>query len=439
MRSTNRVLAWLGSVVVVLLERSPRRATMRWFTTSLFAWIVLAPGFALAAAAVDAAAPPSRVNTAPGPEYADGARMFQGIPTIERAANGRLWAAWYGGGVTEDRHNYIVLDTSGDDGRTWQRALVIDPDRDGPVRAFDPCLWHDPDGKLWLFWAQRADNQPAESLAITTTESGKAAAAWSPPRRLFAGIMINKPIVAAKTLAAADGRLVQRRQRPRARLGGPRRAPSRRSARPTCRISRTATAMSRCSSSGATARSGCWCARVTASARARRTTAARPGARWRPRRLPHPAARFFIRRLASGRLLLVRHNPPASSKARSHLTAYLSEDDGRTWKGGLLLDERRNVSYPDGVEARDGRIYIIYDFERQRDKEILMAVFREDDVLQEKPTSPDARLRVRINQATGVNPTVKTTRVTSCELAADTTLLPLWDPQYAVPRVRRDA
>ncbi len=94
-------------------------------------------------------------NTSPGPEYSDTARMFQGIPAIERAANGRLWAAWYGGGVTEDKHNYIILDTSGDDGQTWERALILDPDRDGPVRAFDPCLWHDPQGKLWLFWAQR--------------------------------------------------------------------------------------------------------------------------------------------------------------------------------------------------------------------------------------------------------------------------------------------
>jgi hypothetical protein len=27
---------------------------------------------------------------------------------------------------------------------------VIDPS--GPVRAYDPCLWHDPRGRLCLFW-----------------------------------------------------------------------------------------------------------------------------------------------------------------------------------------------------------------------------------------------------------------------------------------------
>jgi hypothetical protein len=61
-----------------------------------------------------AVAPP--IDCSPGTKYADSARMFQGIPAIERSANGRLWAAWYGGGVTEDRHNYVMLVTSDDDG-----------------------------------------------------------------------------------------------------------------------------------------------------------------------------------------------------------------------------------------------------------------------------------------------------------------------------------
>ena len=37
-------------------------------------------------------------NFSPGPKYADGMRLFQGIPGLERARNGRLWAVWYAGG-----------------------------------------------------------------------------------------------------------------------------------------------------------------------------------------------------------------------------------------------------------------------------------------------------------------------------------------------------
>jgi hypothetical protein len=117
--------------------------------------------------------------------------------------------------------------------------------------------------------------------------------------------------------------------------------------------------------------------------------------------IPHvPTARFFIRRLASGNLLLVKHSPP-DGRTRSHLTAYLSEDDGRTWQGGLLLDDRSGVSYPDGTQAGDGTIYVIYDFARHGEKQILMATFTEADVLSGEAASERARLRVLVNQATG--------------------------------------
>jgi len=48
---------------------------------------------AVSAAPGDPALIPPRINMHPGPEYADNVRMFQGIPTLEHAPNGRLWAA----------------------------------------------------------------------------------------------------------------------------------------------------------------------------------------------------------------------------------------------------------------------------------------------------------------------------------------------------------
>ena len=99
---------------------------------------------------------PPVVNTSPGPEYASETRLWQGIPGIERTAGGRLWTVWYSGGKGEGPDNYVVVITSDDDGRTWSKPkLVIDPQ--GKVRAYDPVLWHDPIGRLWLFWAQSYD------------------------------------------------------------------------------------------------------------------------------------------------------------------------------------------------------------------------------------------------------------------------------------------
>jgi len=123
----------------------------------------------------------------------------------------------------------------------------------------------------------------------------------------------------------------------------------------------------------------------------------------RPLQLPHVNSRFHLRRLLSGRLLAVTHNPP-DGKTRSHLVAHLSDDDGRTWQGGLTIDERPGVSYPDAVQAPDGTIYLIYDYRRQDDKMILMAIFSEEDVLQGTWHSPRARRRVMVNQATGTVP-----------------------------------
>ena len=125
---------------------------------------------------------PPRVIFAPGLEYADVNRRFQGIPGIERARNGRLWAVWYSGDTREGPQNYVVLSTSADDGKTWSGPrLVIDPE--GFVRAFDAGLWHDPNGRMWIFWAQAAGHWDGRAgvwasltcLPMDLEENGKVA------------------------------------------------------------------------------------------------------------------------------------------------------------------------------------------------------------------------------------------------------------------------
>jgi hypothetical protein len=98
--------------------------------------------------------------------------------------------------------------------------------------------------------------------------------------------------------------------------------------------------------------------------------------------------------------VLIRHAPPEGNK-RSHLTAWLSKDDGKSWSGGLMLDERLGVSYPDGVEAPDGRLFVIYDRERSGAKEILMSIVTEDDIAAGAILSPGSRLRVLVDRASG--------------------------------------
>ena len=118
----------------------------------------------------------------------------------------------------------------------------------------------------------------------------------------------------------------------------------------------------------------------------------------------HATTRFTLLKLKSGNLLLIRNGPVNERIGREQMSAFLSDDDGTTWKGGLVLDERNSVSYPDATQSPDGTIYAIYDRERGRDKHILMSTFTEEDILAKAFVSPAGRSKVLINQAAGINP-----------------------------------
>jgi predicted neuraminidase len=113
------------------------------------------------------------------------------------------------------------------------------------------------------------------------------------------------------------------------------------------------------------------------------STSTDQGVTWstpQPSSIHNVSARFFIRRLSSGKLLLVKNGPiNLRLPRRSNMEAYLSDDDGKTWGKGLLIDDRSEVSYPDGFQAPNGDIHILYDWNRHTDAEILHVKFTEAD------------------------------------------------------------
>jgi hypothetical protein len=353
--------------------------------------------------AEDAALVPIEVRMNPGAKYASEFRLWQGIPGIERAPNGRLWALWYSGGQGEGEENYVVLVTSGDDGKTWSEPkLVIDPP--GPVRAYDPCLWHDPSGRLWLCWAQSNTLWDGRSgtWAIITENSGDTDPKWTMPRRIGNGIMMNKPTVLS-TGEWAFPIAIWNREPFRKDMDAERFSKLHMTSDEgkTFNVIRGPDVPKRVFDEHMLIerKDGSWWVLVRTSYGIGESMSKDHGNTWSPGRdsgIAGPGARFFVRRLRSGRLLMVNHYKFTN---RSHMTASLSDDDGKSWYGHLLLDGRTNVSYPDGIEAPDGRIYVIYDRERSKAKEILMAVFTEKDVAVGKPVSDVARLKVLVNRA----------------------------------------
>ena len=369
----------------------------------------------------------AQVVTSPGPEYSEAQRRFQGIPGIERARNGRLWAVWYGGDTREGPQNYVVLATSADDGKTWSEPrLVVDPP--GFTRAFDANLWHDPQGCLWLFWAEAAGHWDGRGgvWAITTNDSGSERPRWSAPRRIADGVLLNKPLVRRSgewllpiAIGTRPSNLAFINLRDQLGLspdqitvlshdlGGAKGA----DVFSSTDNGKTFRMVGQPPHSGDDAPGehmlierndgSIWMLGRTRDGigSSVSTDGGRTWSQVVDSGIPHPSTRFFIRRLGSGRLLLVRHAPP-NGKDRSHLVAQLSGDDGRTWSDALMLDERLNVSYPDGVQGQDGKIYVVYDRERFTLGEVLLTTFREEDVPQGKPA------RVLVSQAQGIPPQI---------------------------------
>ncbi len=387
----------------------------RWSLVRIFLIVAITGCHLQAHAQIDPSLVPVEIDQEPGSEYANDKRIFQGIPGIERARNGRLWATWYGGGEGEGPDNYVMLVTSGDDGKTWtDLQLVIDPP--GDVRAYDPALWMDPTGKLWLFWAQSHGlwDGRAGVWTMTTDHPESSNPQWSPPRRLANGIMMNKPTVLTNgdwLLPAAIWDFPPKRtdktyQRPLETENGSNVIVSRDEGKTWNFLGRSRVPERSCDEHLIVEKKdeSLW-KLVRTKYGVGETFSTDGGSTWTEGRksetISHiPHARFFIRRLNSGKLLLVKHDPP-DGKSRSHLKAFLSEDDGETWGGGLMIDDRKGVSYPDGIEDETGVIYLIYDFDRKGEKTINMANFTEEDILAGKPVSESFQTRVVINQATG--------------------------------------
>jgi len=387
-------------------------------------------------AELDLALEPPLINTAPGPEYSDERRDYAMTIGLERTRGGRLWAAWVAGGDSDK--GYFVIASSDDQGRTWSRPrLVIDPP-EAPSglrrRILVGNLWLDPTGRLWLFFDQAMGYFDGRGgvWAITCADPDAENPVWSAPRRIWHGATLNKPTVLKSGEWLLPISLWQRsRIGPAVLRDAHRELDDQRMAHVFVSTDEGKTWTRR----GGVVfpkfdfdehmiverRDGSLWMLARTLAGIAESTSTDAGRTWSEPKiaLPHINARFHLRRLASGRLLLVRHGRIDERTAeRSHLTAFLSDDEGKSWRGGLILDERTGVSYPDGFQAPDCTIHISYDRNRARDREILFAAFSEDDILAAKLVSSNSRLKTLISKATGPTITAANDWIKQAELDA---------------------
>lgn len=333
--------------------------------------------------------------------YQTDTRIFQGCPTLAVTRGGRIYLGWYAGGTREPHmHNYNLLIYSDDDGKTWSDPLLVIPSSyEHCIHALDIQLFIDPKGALHVCWVQnntqmdvgeapvipsgrpyarvdgwRFPDFEHSEWEIVCENPDAAAPIFTAPRYLCPGFLRCKPtfLENGDWLFFAYDQLSDRYQynistdfgKTFSRHAGPQKL-----ATPfdetmayqmdngTVRLFARTTlgCIAQCDSfdNGRT-----WTDAVDSGIIAANT-------------------RLFVRKLPSGRVLLIYNEDPA---VRKNMTIALSEDDGNTWKYKTCIDMREAISYPD-ADYHNGVIYLSYDRGRTTHREILFAKFTEEDII----------------------------------------------------------
>ena len=380
----------------------------------------------------DFALTPAKVLFRPSaPRYQDENRLWQGIPSMAKAPGGTLYNLFYSGMRGEKAGNYVVVARSDDDGQSWRCPEMVIDHPDFRMRCFDPCVWKDPLGRIWITWTQSHGFFDGRDgvWAIVSENPDDADPVWSPPRRIANGLMMNKPTV------LRDGSwlfpcAVWKYCQPAGVVEHPVVMEQERFSNVYASTDNGENFVLR---GGADVPDRCFDEHMTVERKDGRLwmlvrtlntgweQADQPknapprrvsngigqsfsddgGFTWspgEPAELSGPCSRFFITRLRSGNLLLVNHY---DYTGRNNLAARISRDDGRSWEGLFLIDGRDNVSYPDGFQDDSGLIYVTYDHDRYGDRAILMAAFTEEDILAGRAVSGRVRRFVLVSRATG--------------------------------------
>lgn len=334
-------------------------------------------------------------------------RVWQGIPSIEHTKGGRTFLTFYSGQTTETVGNYSFIIMS-DNEKDYSEPIAVAFPKEG-TRCYDPTLWIDPLSRLWFIWSV----MPGEEVYAAICDDPDAETLeWGEEFYLGRGIMLNKPIVLStgewlfpvalweRNVGVGVKRVLRTDDVPASyvyktsdngktftRLGG-------------------ADVKNRCYDEHMILelKSGVLMMLVRTYYGIGASYSYDRGNNWsrgEDSKLGGPCSRFHIKRLRSGRILLINHH---NFCGRNNLTAMLSEDDGKTYPYKLLLDERNEVSYPDATEGEDGFIRITYDRERGSHKssldqayacarEVLTAKITEEDIINGSLSNPESFLK----------------------------------------------
>jgi len=327
-------------------------------------------------------------------------RKFEQVPSVAATADGKqLFVAWYSGGEAPGPGNYVTVAVSLDYGKTWLNDQLIVYPALATTRIFDPGLWRDKDGQIWLFYGSAKDNKLWDSRGgvngVKIAWSGTQIT-YNDPKLLTYGVMSNKPIyipkkdqvlfsvyvdpplpedVAKEANLPKTGAFILTHDYKKHKEQIDTLLPYSSVLIPEkIRIHDEPQVVQ------STDKDYLCLVRTTKGIYyAKSTDTGKSWSNIAPFTVTGPttSSRFYIGKLKSGNLILIANN----STTRNNMTAFISKDGGNTWPYKLLLDARENVSYPDLDQTVDGTIHVVFDRDRTGAKDILYCRFKEDDVV----------------------------------------------------------
>lgn len=110
--------------------------------------------------------------------------------------------------------------------------------------------------------------------------------------------------------------------------------------------------------------------------------------------LQGPGSRTGFVKLKSGALMFVTND---NLNARDKMTAFLSQDDGKTWPYSILID-RYTSAYPEVYQAPDGKILISYDKGRYTENSIRLTILTEEDIIAGRFVSEVSRDKLTVTK-----------------------------------------
>lgn len=319
--------------------------------------------------------------------------LWVGIPSIEVTKGGRTFLTFYSGGTKEEIGNYVMLIMS-DGGKNFSDPIAVCFEEG--YRCYDPCLWIDPLDRLWLTWSRSPENAVYGAICENPDADELVFGA-----EFFIGnnVMMNKPVVLSTGEWLFPIAVWIDNLGPAASLSAPNEQKGS-FAYVTYDMGKTFKKLGAADVKKRSfdehmflempdGRLRCF-VRTTYGIGA--SDSYDDGLHWSSdfdTGYGGPCSRFHIRRLESGRILLINHY---NFTGRNNLTAMLSEDNGETFPYRLILDERNDVSYPDATIDAAGMINITYDRERggfcsclddvlNSAREILTARICEEDII----------------------------------------------------------